>query len=787
MISVDRYEIFLDFNEYNYEGVEKIKMKSDMDKVELDSIGLTIMEVKVDGKQTKFESKDEKLIIYSKVNEELEIRFRGKASDKSIVGIYVAPYNGKYLITTQFEAIYARRFIPCFDSPNLKAVFKLFVKVDKGLKVISNMPIVSIKEENNKVIYEFDETPKMSTYLLYLGIGDFEEIVDEKERPVIIVATTKGKSQRGLFAINVARSSIKFFEKYFEIPYQLPKVHLIAVPEFAYGAMENWGAITFRETALLADESSSTAQKFRVSEVVAHELAHQWFGNLVTLKWWNDLWLNESFATFMSHKAISNIFPSWNFWGNFVLGQTARALDRDSLSTTHPIEANVSDPHEIEQMFDDISYGKGASILRMIEAYVGEENFRRGVVNYLNKFKFSNAEGRDLWDSISEAYGKDISTIMADWITKPGYPVIRVSVKDNVVEFSQSRFMLSNINDNTIYKVPLTFEINGSSDTLLLDKPSAKVVFDKPITSIKVNLNRTGFYRVLYNPFELAFSAKLNNYEELGLVNDYWNFLLAGLVSMNTYLSIINKFNNTQNSFLSREITSELMMLYYINRSKYYDIARSFLLNQVKIYRNVKDDLGKIAYSTLLRSLSAIDEDFALGLSNLFQYYDSLDANIKEGVAVAYAVTTSDFSGLLNKYKSYNSDEERIRLLNAITSIRDKSVVEKIIQLIFDRTIKYQDSRFVINSLSNNPYVREEICNYLQGNFNKIKEFITNISGGGWGLVPIIRGSMVICGVDNPTKTIEFLESIKYKEIERAVNTAKELINVYHKIRNLDF
>ncbi|MEM4086385.1 MAG: ERAP1-like C-terminal domain-containing protein, partial [Saccharolobus sp.] len=168
-------------------------------------------------------------------------------------------------------------------------------------------------------------------------------------------------------------------------------------------------------------------------------------------------------------------------------------------------------------------------------------------------------------------------------------------------------------------------------------------------------------------------------------------------------------------------------------------------------------------------------------------YYDSLDANIKEGVAVAYAVTTSDFSGLLNKYKSYNSDEERIRLLNAITSIRDKSVVEKIIQLIFDRTIKYQDSRFVINSLSNNPYVREEICNYLQGNFSKIKEFITNISGGGWGLVPIIRGSMVICGVDNPTKTIEFLESIKYKEIERAVNTAKELINVYHKIRNLDF
>ncbi|QGA68338.1 M1 family metallopeptidase [Sulfolobus sp. E11-6] len=780
MHNVEKYEIFLDFNGYNYEGIEKIYLTSDEEKLELDSVNLDIESVKSDGIDAKFEVKGEKLIIYGKVERELEIRFKGKASNDSILGIYVAPYNGKGMITTQFEAIYARRFIPCFDHPAMKAKFRLSVKVQKGLKVISNMQVEKVEEDvNGKVIYHFQETPRMSTYLLYLGIDDFEEIVDNSKRPTIILATVPGKSKRGVFAINVARNVIEFYEKYFEIPYQLPKVHLIQVPEFAAGAMENWGAITFRETALLADESSSVYQKFRVAEVVAHELAHQWFGNLVTLKWWDDLWLNESFATFMSFKSLKYLFPQWDSEGHLIYSETLSALEDDSLSTTHPIEAHVRDPHEIEQMFDNISYGKGASILRMIEAYVGEENFRKGVVHYLNSFKFGNAEGKDLWDSISKVAGQNIGDIMADWITKPGYPIIFVNASGNSVRFSQKRFMLFDSGLNETYKVPLTYEINGKFGTLLLDKESAEIKIEEGLKSIKVNINRTGFYRVLYDSLDLAFSSKYNVYEELGLVNDYWNFLLADLINPKTYFDVINKFVYTSNSFVSREVTSQFLTLYYLLKNNY---GKDFLVNQVKIFRKANDDLGKLAYSAVSSALAIMDEDFALGLSTLFDQYENIDSNIKDAVAIAYAVTTNDFNTLLEKYKKYNLDEEKNRILNAISSLRDPSIVDKVFSLIFNKTIKAQDTRFVISSLVRNPYIREEVCGYLMNNFEEIKKFVNTVYGGPWGLGSIVRG-MSFCGVDKPKNVIEFLEKVKFKEIERPTRESEERIKLYSRLK----
>ncbi|AAK42793.1 leucyl aminopeptidase [Saccharolobus solfataricus] len=780
MPNIEKYEIFLDFNGNEYEGVEKIYLNSEEEKLELDSVNLEIRSVKSDGKDTKFELKGEKLVIYGKIERELEIKFKGKASRDSILGIYVAPYDGKGMITTQFEAVYARRFIPCFDHPAMKARFKLSVRVQKGLKVISNMPVERIEEDvDGKVIYRFQETPKMSTYLLYLGIDEFEEISDNSKQPTVILATVPGKSKRGLFAINVARKVIEFYEKYFEIPYQLPKVHLIQVPEFAAGAMENWGAITFRETALLADDSSSISQKFRVAEVVAHELAHQWFGNLVTLKWWDDLWLNESFATFMSYKSIKHLFPQWDSEGHLIYDESIGALEDDSLSTTHPIEAHVKDPHEIEQMFDNISYGKGASILKMIEAYVGEENFRRGVVNYLNSFKFGNAEGKDLWNSISNAAGQSIGEIMADWITKPGYPVIFVNAYGNSIRFSQKRFTLLDSGLNEVYKVPITYEINDKFGTLLLDKESAEIRLDEGLKSIKVNINRTGFYRVLYDSLNLAFSSKLNAYEELGLVNDYWNFLLADLIDAKTYFGVIGRFVYTSNSFVSREITSQLLTLYYLFKKNY---GKDFLVNQVKIFRKANDDLGKLAYSTVISALARMDEEFALGLSTLFDQYENIDSNIKEAVAIAYAVTNNDFNTLLEKYKRYTIDEEKNRILSAISSLRDPSIVVKVFSLIFERNIKAQDTRFVISSLLHNPHIREEVCSYLMNNFEEVKKFVNTVYGGPWGLGSIVR-SMSFCGVDKPKDIIDFLEKVKFKEIERPIKESEERIKVYSRLK----
>ncbi|MEM4085759.1 MAG: M1 family metallopeptidase [Saccharolobus sp.] len=780
-MKVNRYEIFLDFDFRNgtYKGYEKISLEGE--KVVLDAVDLKINKVKANGKEVEFIQENDKLIIKSEgeINN-LEIEFEGKVSEKKLTGIYKASYKDGYIITTQFEATHARDFIPCFDSPNLKAVFKLFVKVDKGLKVISNMPVVSIKEENNKVIYEFDETPKMSTYLLYLGIGDFEEIVDEKEKPMIIVATTKGKSKRGLFAINVARSSIKFFEKYFEIPYQLPKVHLIAVPEFAYGAMENWGAITFRETALLADESSSTAQKFRVSEVVAHELAHQWFGNLVTLKWWNDLWLNESFATFMAYKSLKNTFPHWDSEGQLIYGETLGALFQDSLSTTHPIEAHVSDPHEIEQMFDDISYGKGASILRMIEAYVNEENFRRGVVNYLNKFKFSNAEGRDLWDSISEAYGKDISTIMADWITKPGYPVVTVRVNGNKVILEQERFSILGNVENIIYKIPLTMEINGKVRTFLFDKERDVIDVGEEIKSIKVNINKTGFYRVFYDS-DLVFNAKLSELEKWGIVNDYWAFLLANKVSFNEYKRVITKFFHDKEFLVTNEISNELFILHAINQEKYKEIAREFHTIQLGKWRNDKTELGRLTYSNILYRLAVIDEDFALGLSEMFRFYDNLDADLKQGVAVAYAIINEEnaLDEILDRYRKEKFDEDKLRYLTSMLFFKKPYLVGNTLSLMLNGEIKKQDIPYTLVTVALNPYAKEVVFSWIKMHINFIREAYKGTGILGRRLIDIIP----LIGIGREKEVEEFFTNLDMPEASVGIKSGLELLKAYSRLK----
>src|SRR5439155_1967141 len=222
------------------------------------------------------------------------------------------------------------------------------------------------------------------------------------------------------FSFEVAKKALDYYESYFGLPYELPKLHQVAVPEFAYGAMENWGAITYREVLLHVDKDTSIRGRKAVARVVSHEIAHMWFGDLVTMKWWDDLWLNESFATFMGTKAVDDAYPQWNVWQDFVRTQTSGSMGRDGLRSTHPIRAQINDPKEIEELVDEISYGKGASILRMIEAFIGPDQFQKGVRKYLRRFRYSNARGCDLWDSLSEASGTNVDRIMDAWISKPG-------------------------------------------------------------------------------------------------------------------------------------------------------------------------------------------------------------------------------------------------------------------------------------------------------------------------------------------------------------------------------
>jgi tricorn protease interacting factor F2/3 len=285
------------------------------------------------------------------------------------------------------------------------------------------MPIESETTQGETKIVTFKKTPKMSTYLLYLGVGKF---IQEKSRHggtelYAAYADRPTSKINTEFSFDATRKVLDFYESYFGIPFQLPKLHNVAVPEFAYGAMENWGAITYREILLHVDKDTSIRARKSVAHVIAHEIAHMWFGDLVTMRWWDDLWLNESFATFMDYKSTNMAYPEWKVWQDFVRTSTSGAMGRDALTKTHPIMAKVHDPEEIEELFDEISYGKGASILRMIEAYIGSENFKKGVAQYLQKFRYSNASGHDLWSSLQEASGTEVSRDVQANLANPGH------------------------------------------------------------------------------------------------------------------------------------------------------------------------------------------------------------------------------------------------------------------------------------------------------------------------------------------------------------------------------
>ncbi|MFP3164387.1 MAG: M1 family metallopeptidase [Acidianus sp.] len=780
MMQIDSYDVFIEFNfkGLQYHGIEKIKLSTE-DKVVLDAEGVKVTRVRINGKSVDFLS-DEKNVTISTGNFSgiIEVEFEGKVRD-DLVGMYIAPYDNSYIFTTQFESSHARKFIPCVDNPSYKAEFKFTVKVDKDLDVISNMPPQKIYYEGDKKIIEFLKTPKMSTYLIYMGVGKFEEYYDYSSQPIVIVATVPGKISKAKIPADFARKFIKFYEDYYGIKYQLPKAHFIAIPEFAFGAMENWGAITFRETALLADENSSVRQLRRVAEVIAHELAHQWFGDLVTLKWWNDLWLNESFATFMSYKAVNWLHPDWDYWGEFLYSETAGAMEKDSLHITHPIEVEVKKPEEIEQLFDDISYGKGASILRMIESYMGEEEFRKGISNYLNKFSFSNAEGKDLWNSLEEASGKPISKIMPSWIVQEGYPLITVKVKDNIIKFEQRRFMLDGSTDDKIYMVPLTLEVNGNKKiSLLLDSKEKEYNVGEKVNSIKVNLNRAGFYRVYYD--DLRILGSMNHLEKFGLINDYFNFLLAGIIPFEEYEKIVQSMMNEESYLPVLELASQLFKLYAINPKKYGSLALQFHESQEKIWRTKTDALGKLTYSNIIENLVQMDYNFALELSKEMANFSSIDPNKKDAVAMAYAIVNEDsvFDEILDKYRKEKFDEEKMTYLKAMLSFKKPYLVSNTLSLSLTGEIKKQDIVRILPIVAYNVEAKEAVWSWLKTYMDNIRKYYqgTGILGR------VLSDVLPILGIGREKEVEDYFNKHPMPEAEKGIRQGIEKLKIFSRL-----
>ncbi len=691
----------------------------------------------------------------------LKLSFRGILNDK-LRGFYRSSYLHKgvkkHLATTQFEATDARRAFPCFDEPAHKAIFEVTLIVPAGLVAISNTIPSSIgKAKPGHQIVKFQPTPKMSTYLLAFIVGDFEFIEGKTRQGVKVrVFTTPGKTHQAKFALEVAIKTLSFLQKYFGIAYPLPSMDLIAIPDFAHGAMENWGAVTYRETAILVDpKNSSTLTKQHVAYVIAHELAHQWFGNLVTMEWWTHLWLNESFATYIGYLAIDELFPKWQIWTQFVYSDLGMALKLDSLNTTHAIEIPVEHPDEISEIFDPISYEKGASVVRMLANYLGQKYFRDGLRYYLTKHSYKNTSTIHLWEAFEKISSKPVRKIMDVWTKKPGYPLIEAKLRGKELKLHQSRFFFNPVSkqkaeDRTTWPVPLTMIDGTDTNEILLNKKTGSIKTKPKPAFVKLNFGETGFYRVKYDSKLLKKLQKavakgaLSAADRIGIIRDIFALAQSGKISTVIALETPRSYKKEESYTVWIEITTalnELSTLLY--EEKYYPEFKQFVLQILKpIIRKVGWEMqrGESYSKSLLRALilahaAKFDHKPTITKAQkLFWQYVKQKQYIAPDLKTVIYNTTATYGGqkeyaaLKKLYRQATFQEEKNRLARALTCFTNKNLVDKTLRFCISSQVRSGDSPGLLAYAFRKEANQQYVWSFIQKNW---KLFLHRYGQGG--------------------------------------------------------
>ena len=491
----NHYNLTLDLTraeEKEFSGTVIIFGESTSESISLHSKGLTIQSATIDNQpaDVSFGEFDELRLSQPNLengNHTIHINFSGTITD-AMHGLYPCYFTHdgvkKQLFATQFESHHAREVFPCVDEPAAKAEYDLTLITRPGITVLGNMPVKFQKENGDSLTTTFEKTPRMSSYLLAFVIGELhKKSAHTKSGVEVNVWATPAQNENTLdFALDIATRSIDFYDEYFGVKYPLPKSDHVALPDFSSGAMENWGLITYRESCLLADpELTPESSRRFIATVIAHELSHQWFGNLVTMQWWNDLWLNESFANMMEYVAIDALHPEWHMWEDFATNEVTAALRRDSLDGVQSVQADVNHPDEISTLFDPaIVYAKGGRLLVMVRKLIGEEAFRAGLKSYFEKFAYKNTVGNDLWQELESASGQPIVNLMNAWISQPGLPVVSVSNSHDAAILSQERFFIGEHQpSDALWPIPLF--ANQPLDVKILDQKETTVSIEKPL------------------------------------------------------------------------------------------------------------------------------------------------------------------------------------------------------------------------------------------------------------------------------------------------------------------
>jgi puromycin-sensitive aminopeptidase len=817
-----KYDIQLqpDLENFIFEGIETItlfilrKTKSIIlhsKELEIETVNIQINKERIFAEKIFYDEKKETAtFLFSKnvpikKNIKLTLVFRGILNEK-MRGFYRSKYIFKekehYIATTQFESTDARRAFPCFDEPAHKAIFHVSLIVPKGKTTISNTLPVSVAEHSAGLeIIKFSPTPKMSTYLVAFIVGDFEYIEKKSKQGVLVrVYTTPGKIHQAKFALDCAVKTLEFYEKYFDISYPLLTLDMIAIPDFAAAAMENWGAITYRESSILVDDiHTSLSNKQWIALVIAHEIAHQWFGNLVTMEWWTHLWLNESFASYIEYLAIDSIFPKWDVWTlsyNNEFGSSL-ALKLDALKSTHPIEVTVRHPSEIGEIFDEISYYKGSAVIQMLEGYLGEKDFRNGLRYYLKKHSYKNTETIHLWEAFEKISKKPITDLIKNWIKKGGYPVIHADIVNNKLVLSQDRYFANpiskkNSKDRTIWKIPITLGNNNSRKTILMTKKNITLPFHSPWA--KINIDEKGFFRVVYSSSILEKLKEpvekkiLSERDRIGIIRDLFASAESGDISTIEILKFLESYKNEDTYNVWAEISNGLSRLEQIlAKESYKEKLNEFIL---KFFSPLAHKLGwenkkgETHADALLRPLAltkagnAGDKKIIREAKNKFKIMmggGHVNPDIRGTV---YSILTAsggmkEYNILIKKYKDEILHEEKDRIGKALGNFHDSKILELVCQFALSKHVRAQDAIFILMSVGINPFGRDVWLKCIKKNL----QLLTSRYGeGGNTLARLIKAISSSAEEKHLREFTVFFKTHKASGAERAIEQVKEKI-----------
>jgi puromycin-sensitive aminopeptidase len=702
---------------------------------------------------------------------QLAITFCGTLNDK-LRGFYRSSYKDEHgtthnMAATQFEATDARRAFPCWDEPDFKAVFATTLIINPAFTAVSNSAISSETLTDGEKVVRFADTMKMSTYLVAFIVGRIEptEPVMVGQTPLRLWAVP-GKGHLTRFGQDIAAASLSFFEHYYGIPYPGDKLDLLAIPDFASGAMENLGAITYRETALLVDRTSAThAELERVADVVAHENAHMWFGDLVTMSWWNGLWLNEAFATFMEMLAVDAWKPEWKRWDSFGASRAA-AFSVDGLRSTRPIEYPVQAPKDADAMFDVLTYEKGASVLRMLEQHIGPTVFRDGVRDYLHAHAYGNADTNDLWVSMGKIAKQPVPELMNGWIFQPGFPLVTATVSpSSELTIRQQRFSYlsdeqSSPSTDQRWQIPLQIRVaaGGKINTsrMLLKEKDTTVPLPHDWESVLINEGGHGFYRVRYAPdlLDRLLRAGINRLavtERFNLINDAWATTVAGLMPITDYLDLTARFTTERDknvwavlidsfSFLNRIITVE-------NRPALEAFVRERLGPAIAdlgwVPRSGESELAKQLRGELIGAQGKLGNDPAIQQRAAERYLAYCnDARAVDPNIVPSLVTILAHTGDATRYDEFNerfrtavTPQEERRYLFSLAAFQPKALLERTLDRTINGDIRTQDAPFLVSAILGNVYGRELAWTFVKTNWEKMdhlfpKQGLRRMCGG---------------------------------------------------------